>query len=53
MSYNRFREYVHHFFPTLKFGKTKTDMFNECFSIKLKLDDPDTTDEEKPNYLFI
>lgn len=47
MSYNRFREYAHHFFPTLKLGKTKTDMCNECFTIKLKLDDPEINSEEK------
>ena len=47
MSYNRFREYVHHYFPTLKLGKTKTDMCNECFTIKFKLDDPETSAEEK------
>ena len=49
LSYNRFREYVHHFFPTLKLGKTKTDMCNECFKIKLRLSDPDTSPEEKLN----
>ena len=47
MSYNRFREYAHHYFPTLKLGKNKTDMCNECFTIKLKLDDPETDAEEK------
>ena len=47
MSYNRFREYIHHFFPTLKLGKTKTDMCNECFKIKIKLADPEVGDEEK------
>ena len=47
ISYNRFREYVHHFFPTLKLGKTKTNLCNECFSIKLKLDDSDVSDEDK------
>ena len=47
MSYNRFREYAHHYFPTLKLGKTKTDMCNECFTIKLKLDDPETDAVEK------
>ena len=46
-SYNRFREYVHHFFPTLKLGKTKTDMCNECFKLKLKLNDPETTELER------
>ena len=47
ISYNRFREYVHHFFPTLKLGENKTDLCNECFSIKLKLDDSDVSDEDK------
>ena len=47
LPYNRFRESVHHFFPTLKLEKTKTDMCNECFRIKIKLSDPDISEEEK------
>ena len=39
LSYNRFREYVHHYFPTLKLGKTKTDMCNQCFTLNLKSED--------------
>ena len=47
LPYNRFRDSVHHFFPTLKLEKTKTDMCNECFRIKIKLSDPDISEEEK------
>ena len=47
MSYNRFREYVHHYFPTLKLGKTKTDMCNECFTLNLRMNDPDVNPDEK------
>ena len=47
ISYNRFREYVHHYFPTLKLGKTKTDMCNQCYNLNLKMNDPDTSPDEK------
>ena len=47
LSYNRFREYVQHFLPSIKLGKTQTDLCNECFSINLKLKDPEVSAAEK------
>ena len=47
LSYNRFREYIQHYLPSIKFGKTQTDLCNECFAITLKLKDPEVSYEEK------
>ena len=47
LSCNRFREYAKHYFPAIKLGKTQTDMCNDCYSMSLKLKDPDLTTEEK------
>ena len=49
LSTNRFREYVHHFFPTLKIGKTKADICIECFKLKIRLDDLELSSQEKLN----
>ena len=47
LSCNRFREYVQHYLPSIKLGKTQTDLCNECYTIQLKMKDPDTSVEEK------
>ena len=47
LSYNRFREYIQHYLPSIKLGKTQTDLCNECFAINLKLKDPEVSYEEK------
>ena len=47
LSYNRFREYVQHYLPSIKLGKTQTDLCNECYAINLKLRDPEISVEEK------
>ena len=47
LSYNRFREYVQHYLPSIKLGKTQTDLCNECYTLQLKMKDPDTSVEEK------
>ena len=41
------RMHIHLFFQTLKLGKTKTDMCNDCFNLKLKISDPETSLDEK------
>ena len=47
LSYNRFREYSQHYLPSIKLGKTQTDLCNECYHIKLKLKDPEVSAAEK------
>ena len=47
LSCNRFREYVKHYLPSIKLGKTQTDLCNQCFSLQLQMKDPDTTEEER------
>ena len=46
-SCNRYREYVQHHLPGIKLNKTNTDQCNQCFSIALKLKDPNISEEEK------
>ena len=47
LSYNRFREYSQHYLPSIKLGKTQTDLCNECYHIHLKLKDPEVSAAEK------
>ena len=47
LSCNRFREYVQHYIPAIKLGKTQTDLCNECYTISIQLKNPDISDEEK------
>ena len=47
LSYNRFREYVQHYLPSIKLGKTQTDLCNECFSINFEIKDPEVSAAEK------
>ena len=50
VSYQRFKDYIKLYRPSLRKGRRKMDMCDTCLEIEIKLADPDLGDEDRQHF---